>query len=36
MVLDIAVHNADSLGFLLGEYPVEVMAMSGKRAVIPC
>jgi 1,5-anhydro-D-fructose reductase (1,5-anhydro-D-mannitol-forming) len=28
VVLDIAVHNADSLGFLLGEYPVEVMAMT--------
>lgn len=28
VVLDIAVHNADSLAFLLGEYPVEVMAMT--------
>ena len=27
VVLDIAVHNADSLAFLLGEYPVEVQAM---------
>lgn len=27
VVLDIAVHNADSLGFLLGEYPLEVTAM---------
>ena len=28
VVLDIAVHNADSLAFLLGEYPSEVVAMS--------
>ena len=28
VVLDIAVHNADSLAFLLDEYPVEVMAMT--------
>lgn len=28
VVLDIAVHNADSLAFLLGEYPSEVMAMT--------
>lgn len=27
VVMDIAVHNADSLAFLLGEYPVEVQAM---------
>ena len=27
VVLDIAVHNADSLAFLLGEYPVAVCAM---------
>ena len=27
MVLDIGVHNADSLGFLLDEYPWEVTAM---------
>jgi len=27
VVLDIAVHNADSLAFLLGEYPIEVQAM---------
>jgi len=27
VVLDIVVHNADSLAFLLGEYPVEVCAM---------
>ena len=33
VVLDIAVHNADSLGFLLGEYPVEVMAMSGNSGM---
>jgi 1,5-anhydro-D-fructose reductase (1,5-anhydro-D-mannitol-forming) len=26
VVLDIAVHNADSLGFVLGEYPVQVQA----------
>lgn len=28
VVMDIAVHNADSLAFLLGEYPVEVQAMA--------
>ncbi|MFC5522120.1 Gfo/Idh/MocA family protein [Polaromonas jejuensis] len=28
VVMDIAVHNADSLAFLLGEYPSEVMAMT--------
>lgn len=27
VVMDIAVHNADSLGFILGEYPTEVTAM---------
>ena len=33
VVLDIAVHNADSLAFLLGEYPVEVMAMTQQRGM---
>jgi 1,5-anhydro-D-fructose reductase (1,5-anhydro-D-mannitol-forming) len=33
VVLDIAVHNADSLAFLLGEYPVEVMAMTGNSGM---
>jgi 1,5-anhydro-D-fructose reductase (1,5-anhydro-D-mannitol-forming) len=33
VVLDIAVHTADSLGFLLGEYPVEVMAMTHRSGM---
>jgi 1,5-anhydro-D-fructose reductase (1,5-anhydro-D-mannitol-forming) len=33
VVLDIAVHNADSLGFLLGEYPIEVTAMTSNSGM---
>ena len=33
VVLDIAVHNADSLGFLLDEYPVEVTAMTSNSGM---
>lgn len=33
VVLDIAVHNADSLGFLLGEYPTEVTAMTSNSGM---
>ena len=33
VVLDIAVHNADSLAFLLGEYPQEVMAMTSNSGM---
>lgn len=33
VVLDIAVHNADSLAFLLGEYPTEVMAMTSNSGM---
>jgi 1,5-anhydro-D-fructose reductase (1,5-anhydro-D-mannitol-forming) len=33
VVLDIAVHNADSLGFLLGEYPTDVMAMTNANGM---
>lgn len=33
VVLDIAVHNADLLAFLLGEYPHEVMAMAASSGM---
>lgn len=33
VVLDIAVHNADSLAFLLGEYPTEVVAMTSNSGM---
>lgn len=33
VVLDIAVHNADSLAFLLGAYPIEVMAMHNSSGM---
>lgn len=33
VVLDIAVHNADSLAFLLGEYPTEVLAMTSNSGM---
>ncbi len=33
VVLDIAVHNADSLAFLLGEYPTEVTALKGSSGM---
>jgi 1,5-anhydro-D-fructose reductase (1,5-anhydro-D-mannitol-forming) len=33
VVLDIAVHNADSLAFLLNEYPVEVLAMTSNTGM---
>lgn len=33
VVLDIAVHNADSLAFLLGEYPTDVVAMTSNSGM---
>jgi len=33
VVLDIAVHNADSLAFLLGEYPTHVCAMTSNTGM---
>ncbi|MDP3650041.1 MAG: Gfo/Idh/MocA family oxidoreductase [Rhodoferax sp.] len=33
VVLDIAVHNADSVAFILGEYPEEVTALTGNSGM---
>lgn len=33
VVLDIAVHNADSLAFVLGEYPEQVMALTSNSGM---